>query len=55
MGKFKVRVSLPRGEFNQDKCSILLHATQFYAKKILGTKKNIIDNYCKEIQSLIND
>ncbi len=25
------------------------------AKKILGTKKNIIDNYCKEIQSLIND
>ena len=38
MGKFKVRVSLPRGEFNQDKCSILLHATQFYAKKILGTR-----------------
>ena len=25
------------------------------AKKILGTKKSIIDNYCKEIQSLIND
>ena len=25
------------------------------AKKILGAKKNIIDNYCKEIQSLINE
>ena len=38
MSKFKVRVSLPRGEWNQDKANILMHASQFYAKKILGTR-----------------
>ena len=36
--KFKVRVSLPRGEFDQGKASILLIASQFYAKEILGTR-----------------
>ncbi len=36
--KFKVRVSLPRGEFDQGKASILLIASQFYAREILGTR-----------------
>ena len=36
--KFKVRVSLPRGEFDQGKASILLVASQFYAREILGTR-----------------
>ena len=44
MSKFKVRVSLPRGEWNQDKANILMHATQFFAKTILGTR---LANLCK--------
>ena len=44
MGKFKVRVSLPRNCWNQDQANILMHATQFYAKAILGTR---LANKCK--------
>jgi len=55
MGKFKVRVSLPRGEFNQDKCSILLHATQFYAKKILGTRLANLINVKIDVRKTILD
>jgi hypothetical protein len=44
MGNFKVRVSLPRNSWNQDQADILMHATQFYAKNILGAR---LANLCK--------
>jgi hypothetical protein len=38
MSKFKVRVSLPRNEWNQSKADLLMEACKFYAKEMMGAR-----------------